>query len=154
MYAVSVILLMVVLPLISIGKEHYIDHASTPMVLLAGKWFVFWSAGIRSATAGLRQLLQPRFTVEEIFGIRSDEALPFVRELGIANFGLGGVGILSIVRADFVLPAAIAACLFYGIAGVRHATDRQKGVKQNLAMVTDVFVSVVLITYIVYAVEH
>ena len=154
MYAVSVILLMVVLPLISIGNEHYIDHASTPLMLLAGKWFVFWSAGIRSSTAGLRQFLQPRFTVEEIFGIRSDDALPFVRELGIANFALGVVGILSIVRLDFVLPVAIAACLFYGIASVRHMSDRQKGAKQNLAMVTDVFVSVVLVAYIVYAVAH
>jgi hypothetical protein len=154
MYVVGVILFMVVLPLLSIGNDRFIHHASAPLMLLAGKWFVFWAAGIRQSAAGVWQFFQPQFTVEGIFGIRSNDALPFVRELGIANFALGVVGILSIVRPDFVLPVAIASCLFYGIAGVRHATDRQKGVKQNVAMVTDVFVTVVLVTYIVNAVEH
>lgn len=106
MYVAAILLLMVVLPIVSIGNEHYLHHASTPLMLLAGKWFAFWSAGIRLFTAGLRQLLQPRFTVEAIFGIRSDDPLPFVRELGIANIASGTVGILSIVQQSFVLPAA------------------------------------------------
>jgi hypothetical protein len=152
MYAVSVILLMIVLPIASIGNELYIRHSPEPLMSLVGKWFVFWSAGVRLSGAGLRQFFQPRFTVEEIFGTRSDEALPFVRELGIANFAAGAVGVLSIVQPSFILPVAIIAALFFGIAGIRHLTDKHRGRNQNLALVTDLFVSLVLIGYIANAV--
>lgn len=151
MYIVGVILLMVVLPLLSIGNDRYIHHASTPLMLLAGKWFVFWAAGIRQSIAGLSQFFRPRFTVEGIFGIQSAEAFPFVRELGIANFAIGTVGVLSIVQSSFVLPIAIVAAIFFGFAGIRHITDKPKGIKQSLALITDLFVSLVLIGYIAYA---
>ncbi len=139
---------MVVLPILSIGNEHYLQHASTPLMLLAGKWFVFWSSGIRQASAGLWQFFRPRYTVEGIFGIHSDDPLPFVRELGIDNFAIGAVGILSIVEHSFVLPIAMIAALFFGIAGIRHATDRHRNRKQDLVMATDLFVSLVLVGYI------
>jgi hypothetical protein len=152
MYAVSVILSMVVLPILSIGYEHYIHHSPAPLMLLVGKWFVFWSGGIRILGASLRQFFQPRFTVEEIFGIRNDGALPFVRELGIANFAAGTVGVLSIVQSSFILPSAIIAALFFGIAGLRHLTDKHRSRNQNLAMITALFVSLVLIGYIAHVV--
>lgn len=152
MYAVTVLLSMVLLPIFSIGYEHYIHHSPAPLMLLVGKWFVFWSAGIRIFGAGLRQFFQPRFTSEEIFCIRSDDPLPFIRELGIANFSAGTVGILSLWQHGFILPSAIIAALFFGIAGTRHLTDKHRGQKQNLAMVTGLFVSLVLIGYIAYAV--
>ncbi len=152
MFAVSVLLLMVLLPIVSIGNEHYILHSPAPLMLLVGKWFVFWSAGVRIFGAGLQQFFQPRFTAKEIFGIRSDDALLYVRELGIANFASGTVGILSIWQPSFILPVAIIASLFLGIAGIRHMTDKHRNQNQNLVMVTDLFVSLVLIGYIAYAV--
>ncbi|MGO9317323.1 MAG: DUF6790 family protein [Terracidiphilus sp.] len=143
---------MVLLPIFSIGNEHYILHSPAPLMLLVGKWFVFWSAGVRIFGAGLRQFFQPRFTVEEIFGIRNEGALPFVRELGIANFATGTVGVLSIVQSSFILPVAIIATLFFGIAGIRHVTDKHKNLKQYMTTATDLFVSLALIGYIAYAV--
>jgi len=89
MYFLIVLLFMLVLPVGSIYLEHSYLHSATPLMLLIGKWFVFWSAGVRLFLAGLRQFFQPRFTAEEIFGIKSDDALPFVRELGAANFATG-----------------------------------------------------------------
>jgi hypothetical protein len=132
MYAVGVLLLMVLLPIFSIGNEHYIHHSPAPLMLLVGKWFVFWCGGVRLSFSGLWQFFQPRFTSEEIFGIRSDDPLPFVREFGIANFATGTVGVLSIVQPSFILPVAIIATLFFGIAGIRHMTDKHRGQKQNL----------------------
>jgi hypothetical protein len=152
MYAVSVILSMVLLPIFSIGYEHYLRHSPAPLMLLAGKWFVFWSAGIRICGAGLRQFFQPRFTSEGIFGIHSDDPLPFVRELGIANFAAGTIGVLSIVQPSFILPSAIVAAIFFGIAGIRHLTDKHRSRNQNLAMITALFVSLVLIGYIAHVV--
>lgn len=148
MYILSVFLLMALLPIIWIGAEHFYFHSALPLMLLVGKWFVFWAVGIRFFFAGLRQFLQPQFTAEQIFGIKSHDALPFVRELGAANFATGVVGMASLARPSFVLPAAIAGALFYGIAGIRHATDNGRTRNQNVAMISDLFVSVVLVTYI------
>ena len=32
---------------------------------LVGKWFVFWTVGIQLFLAGLRQIVQPRYTAEQ-----------------------------------------------------------------------------------------
>ena len=148
MYILSVLLLMVVLPILSIGEEHFYLHSALPLMSLVGKWFVFWGGGIRLFFAGLRQLFQPRFTAEQILGIRSEDSLLFVRELGAANLGTGIVGIASLAKPSFVLPAAVAAAVFFGIAGIRHATDRRRTRNQNIAMISNLFVSLVLVTYI------
>jgi len=116
MYLISVILLMVVLPITSIALDHFVFQQSIPVFLLVGKWFVFWVAGVRLFLAGLRQFFQPRFTLEKLFGLTSDDALPFVRELGAANLATGTAGLLSLVKPNFVAPVTIVAAIFYGIA--------------------------------------
>ncbi len=148
MYLLSVLLLMVVLPILSIGEDHFYLHSALPLMSLVGKWFVFWGAGIRVFFAGLRQFFQPRFTAEQILGIRSEDSLLFVRELGAANLGAGIVRIASLAKPSFVLPVAVGAAVFFGITGIRHATDRCRTRNQNIAMISDFFVSLVLVTYI------
>ena len=81
-------------------------RSTAPTMLLVGKWFVFWSVGVRLVLGGLRQFFQPRFTSEQIFSIKSDEVLPLVRELGVANFATGVVGIISLAKPSFTPPAA------------------------------------------------
>jgi hypothetical protein len=85
--------------------------------------------------AGLRQFFQPRFTSEQIFGIKTDDALPLVRELGAANFATGMVGTLA--KPSFVLPVALAAAIFYGITGVRHVAESNRTWNENVAMISD-----------------
>jgi hypothetical protein len=153
MYLSFVVLLMLVLPVGSIYIEHSCLHATAPLMLLVGEWFVFWSAGVRLFLAGLRQFFQPRFTAEEIFHINGDEVLPIVRELGVANFATGVVGISSLMAPSFTLPMAIASGLFYGIAGIRHFADRDRCRNQNVAMVSDLFVFLILAAYVAFAVS-
>jgi hypothetical protein len=157
---------MVVLPVGSIGAEHFFFHRSAPLVLLAGKWFVFWSAGVRLLLAGLSQLFRPQFTAAKIFGIKGSDhntALPFVRELGIANFATGVVGIVSLAKPSFVLPVAISAGIFFGLAGIRHAAEgspaESKNAKNNkkkrtasetVAMATDLLAFLVFVAYVSY----
>lgn len=147
-YVLSVLVLMIVAPLVSIGAERFLSHNPMPVMLLVGKWFVFWSGGVRLFFAGLKQFFQPRFTAEEIFGIGSDEPLPFIRELGAANFATGTAGMLSLGRPSFVLPIAIVTAIFCGLAGIRHLTDRKRTKTQNLAMITGILVSLILAGYI------
>jgi len=155
---------MVVSPVGSIGAEHFFFHRSVPLMLLAGKWFVFWSAGVRLLLAGLTQLFRPQFTTDKIFGIErsnSNSALPFVRELGIANFATGVVGIASLAKPSFVLPVAISAGIFYGIAGIRHAAEgspaesknakKKRAASETIAMASDLLAFLVFVAYVSYA---
>jgi hypothetical protein len=149
MYVVTVLLLCVVLPVASVVVDHATAHAAAPWLVLLGKWFVFWSGGVRLVLAGLRQLIQPRFTSKEIFGIDSDDPLPLVQELGVANLAAGVVATASVAFPAFVLPMAIAGAIFYSFAGIRHLRDAHRNANQNLAMATDLLVGIVLAAYVV-----
>jgi hypothetical protein len=147
LYIAIVALTMLVLPVLSIGADAA-THPAAPLMLLVGKWFVFWGVGVRLAMAGLRQFLQPAFTARQIFNMQSDEALILVRELGVANFGTGVVGLLSLVAPSFVMPVAISAGIFYGVAGVRHGLHPGRSRNETIAMVSDLGIALVLIAVV------
>ncbi|MFA6115306.1 MAG: DUF6790 family protein [Sphingomonas sp.] len=152
MYLAVVLLTMLVLPVGSMLAEHL--HGPAPWLLLAGKWFVFWSVGVRLMLAGVRQFAQPSFTAEQIFGTKSPDVLPLIRELGIANVATGVVGLLSLWMPSFTLPVAISAGIFYGVAGVRHALEPHRSANETIAMVSDLFVFVVLAVYVGGTLPH
>lgn len=148
MYFVAVLVLMFLAPLGSIYAEHWHVHSAASLVLLTGKWFVFWAVGVRLLLAGLRQYFQPRFTAQQIFHIEGDGVLVVVRELGVANFCAGVIGVLSLLYPAFTLPAALYAAAFYGIAGIRHIAEKTKSTNEIVAMVSDLFVFAVLGWYV------
>ena len=116
MYLLIIGLTMLVLPVASILIEAALHHGS--LLWLIGKWFVFWAVGARLMLAGIRQYFQPSFTSRDIMGIETPEVHILVRELGGANIAFGTLGLASIALPDFVLPAAIAAGIFYTVAGI------------------------------------
>lgn len=153
MYLVVVVLLNVVLPIVSVVVESLMAPGPLmlgPLMLLVGKWFVFWAAGVRLLLAGLKQVSQPSFTAHEIFKMKTDEALPVVRELGFANFAVGVLGVASIWATSFLLPVAIIATIFYGSAGAQHVTQKGKSEKETIAMATDIAAFLALAAYVVY----
>src|SRR5665213_1823687 len=93
MYLFIVIALMLALPLISIVAQIILnDHVRLHgawYLLIVAKWYVFWAVGVRLSLAGLRQIIQPRYTAETILGLKGAEALFFVRELGVCQRGDG-----------------------------------------------------------------
>jgi hypothetical protein len=151
MYFIIVLLFMFLAPLGSIYVEHWHLHSAASLIALTGKWFVFWSVGVRLLLAGLRQYFQPSFTARQIFHIEGDAALVVVRELGIANICAGIVGVLSLLYPAFVLPSAVYAAIFYGIAGVRHIAEKNRSANETIAMVSDLFVFIVLAGYVAAA---
>ncbi len=148
MYFIVVAALMLVLPGISIIVEHGRGH-DVALLALVGKWFTFWSVGVRLAIAGLRQITDPRFTAHSILGLKGHEAFLLVRELGFANFAIGTIAVCSVVLPSWVTPAALAGAIFLGLAGANHAMETHRNAKQNAAMVSDLFVAAVLIGYCV-----
>lgn len=147
MYYLMIILLMAVLPIASIIIEHLVDSADT--LLLAGKWFVFWAGGVRLTMAGVRQIANPAFTAKTIFDIEDAGAQKIVIELGFANLAMGLVSLASLLRADWVLPAAIVTGLYYGLAGVKHVFNANRNRIENWATVSDLLIFVVLAAYAV-----
>ena len=145
LYALVVGLTMFALPLGSIGLELHFGAAD--WLGLIGKWFVFWGVGVRLLIAGLRQYLQPGFTSRDIMAIDSPAAYLLVRELGGANLASGVVGLASLAMPSFVPPAALAAGIFYAVAGIEHVRSKHRGTNETIALVSDLFIAVVLLGF-------
>ena len=148
MYLAMIILLMGALPVASIAIEfaHLSDGAG--LLSLIGKWFVFWPVGVRLLLAGLRQVVDPKFTAGTIFGVKDKAALVVVQELGFANLSIGALGALSLVRQQWIVPAAITGGLFYGLAGIKHVLRSDRNGIENIAMASDLFILIVLAGYL------
>ncbi len=123
MYLAVVVLLMGALPIASIVVEYAARHGEPDLVSLTGKWFVFWSVGVRLILAGLRQVANPVFTA-------------------------GTLGALALVHEGWIVPAAIAGGLFYGLAGVKHLMRGDRNATENIATVSDLFILIVLAGYL------
>jgi hypothetical protein len=150
MYVLIVIALMLALPLISIVAQiiltdHGALHSASNLVVVA-KWYVFWAVGARLSLAGLRQIIQPRYTAETLLGFKGSDALFFVRELGFANVAMGSVAIASLFAPSWVTPAAMLGAIYYGLAGIIHCFHKDRNKLENVALVSDLFAAVVLAT--------
>jgi hypothetical protein len=150
MYVPIVIALLLALPLVSIVAQIVLtdqgaQYGASYLVVVA-KWYVFWAVGARLSLAGLRQIIQPRYTAETILGLKGDESLFFVRELGFANVSMGSVGIVSLAAPSWVMPAAMLGGIYYGLAGINHCFYKGRNKLQNVALVSDLFAAAVLAT--------
>lgn len=142
MYLAAILILMAVLPLGSMAVEWAVHGGG--LVPLALKWFVFWAAGVRLLTAGLRQITKPLFTSQDILGVADPKAAVLVRELGFANTSMGALGMLSLPFPSFLVPAAVTTGLFLALAGVQHAMRGGGNAKERIAMVSDLAMAAVL----------
>ncbi|MBL8546792.1 MAG: hypothetical protein JNL81_10015 [Hyphomonadaceae bacterium] len=147
MYFVVIALFMLILPAASIAAEYSWLHTSTDLVALTGKWFAFWGVGMRLGLAGLRQAFNPAFTARDIFEIEDERVHPIVRELGFANLSLALLGLLALLPG-WATPAALAGGLFFALAGWKHVVASESNLTRTAAMVSDVFIAVVLIGYV------
>jgi hypothetical protein len=143
-YLATVLVLMGVLPLVSTAVE-WASAASGARWDVAFRWFVFWGVGIRLLLAGARQALQPSFTAREIFHLASADAEVVVRELGFANLCLGLAAAISGFVPGWRMGAAFAGGLYFGIAGVMHVTKRPATPNEWVALVSDLFIFVVVV---------
>ena len=68
--------------------------------------------------------------------------------MGFANLSMGLLGICSVFRPGWIVPAAIVGGLYYGLAGVGHIFHKSKNAKEDTAMISDGFVFVVLAVFV------
>ncbi|MGD0435189.1 MAG: DUF6790 family protein [Bryobacteraceae bacterium] len=148
MYYAAVILLLFVFPAASVIIEASFSRDAVRFSFLIGRWLVFWAVGVRLFIAGLRQVLQPRFTAAEIFGIHDPASFAIVREVGFANLSMGLLGVCTLFRVGWMVPAAIVGGLYYGLAGLGHVFQKSKNAKEYMAMVSDGFVFLALTAFL------
>jgi hypothetical protein len=147
-YLLMVLLLMLVLPCISIIIEIQTGKQSLTIIDLIGKWFVFWSIGVRLLVAGIKQAINPAFTAAGIFHLKDPESEVVVRELGYANICLGLVGIVSLFIPHWRIVSACSGGLYMGIAGVNHIIKKPAGTNEVVAMVSDIFIALVAAAWV------
>lgn len=147
MYLVTVVLLLFVLPAGCVIVEA-LRVGSADLLLLIGKWFVFWAGGVRLFIAGLRQVVQPQFTSEGIFEIKDRAAFAIVREVGFANLSIGTLGLASLAKSEFLVPAAVVGGLYYGLAGAGHLWRGDRNFDGQTAMISDLLMFVVLAAFV------
>jgi hypothetical protein len=148
MYFALIVLLLFVFPVASVTFEAGLSQRAVSLMFLTGKWFVFWAVGVRLFIAGIRQVVQPRFTAKEIFGIDDHGSFAIVREVGFANLSMGLLGVWSLFRIGWIAPAALVGGLYYGFAGIGHVFHKGKNVKEYTAMISDGFVFLVLMVFL------
>ncbi len=149
MFIALIILVMIIFPALSVAIEAAVFPHTASIFALVAKWFVFWAVGIRLFSAGVRQVLRPALTAREIFAIQTAESYPIVREVGFGNLAMGTLGICSLYRPGWILPAAVAGGLYFGLAGLLHIFRKQKNAIEQTAMVTDAFAFLVLLVVVV-----
>jgi hypothetical protein len=148
MYYAIVVATMLVLPALSVAIQASAQGFSFDPLLVA-KWFTFWAVGVRLFLAGLRQTIQPRYTANVILGLKSEECLMLVRELGFANLALGSVGLLSLPLPGWLPAAALAGGIFYALAGLGHVFSSDRNRLETVAMVSDLMAGALLICLVV-----
>ena len=148
MYFFLISLLMLILPVISALTDGS-RVAGAPLWLVFGKWFIFWGMGVRLFLAGFKQVTNPRYTAHKILGLKGDEALLVVRELGFANLAFGSLGVMSIFMSTWAPAAALGGGIFFLLAAINHAVQKHRNAKENFAMVSDGWAALVLAGYLV-----
>lgn len=148
MYLAAIVLLMLVLPAGCVIGQIVWSGGAADVMLLIGKWFVFWMVGVRLFIAGVRQVAQPQFTAESIFAINDRAAFAIVREVGFANLATGTLGLASLAVPAWLVPAAIVGGLYYGLAAVGHAFRRSRNFSEQVALISDVFAFVILAVFV------
>ena len=143
MYVVMVALMFALPILASVIEVLFWSHGPFSLGVLL-RWFVFFPVGVRLTLAGIRQIVQPRFTAEVVLGIKSPESHLVVRELGFANCGIGLLGLVSLFWLDYLYPAGLAGAVFYGLAGLNHLLHKGRTRNQSIAMVSDLLVAIIL----------
>lgn len=146
MFIAAVLALMLILPVASIAIDVIVGHHGVLEATIVGRWCVFWMVGVRLFLAGLRQILQPRFTAETILGAEGPGALFVVRELGFANTAVGSAGLGTLLFAAWTLPLAVIGAIFYALAGINHMTHGSRNRLENAVMLSDLFAAVVLLS--------
>lgn len=146
-YFFGILALTLIFPALSAYINWRTNQPGSISTELIGKWFIFWAVGFRLFIAGLRQVFNPSFTAKTIFHIETTDSHVIVKELGFANICFGLIGLISLFLPQWRIVSAFGSGIFYGIAGINHAFQKQPGANEKVALISDIFIFLVLAAY-------
>lgn len=149
LYLINVLVTMLIMPVASIATVVLLIGKPLHWPLI-GKWFVFWAIGIRLFIAGLRQIIKPAFTAQEIFHITNQDSLVVVKELGFSNLCMGLAGILSVANPYWTQIIAVCGGLYFGLAGMQHIIKKPVSTNETIALVSDLFIFLLMVAYVAF----
>ena len=141
--------LVFILPFLSIALEELTKESTTSWQLI-GKWFIFWTLGIRLFTIGIRQASDPASEAVKIFNLKSKNAYTIIRRLGFANMSLGIMGILSLINNNWRQIGAISGISFFGFAVLNDISQKVKARNEIITMISDTLTSVIMLLYLLF----
>jgi len=150
-YLFSTLLLMVILPIVFTMVELHLTIPNKALVLILGKWLLFWGVGCRLFIAGIRQITKPSFTAQSIFNISGEECFVVIRELGMANICAGLTAIISLMVPQWQTAAAFMGGLYFGLAGVLHIARKHRNANEIIPMLTDFYMLIAMAAYLLFS---
>jgi hypothetical protein len=99
-------------------------------------------------TAGVTQTFRPQFTAQSVFDLKDQAALGIVREVGFGNLAMGTLGLASLFKPEWLVPAAIVGGLYYGLAGLGHLLRPNRNFKEQVALVSDLLIFLLLAVFV------
>lgn len=153
-YIVSILLLVFIFPILSFFMELQLTKDIADGLAVLGKWFIFYTAGLRLFIAGIRQIIKPAFTAKEIFHFQTAESFAIIKELGFANVCAGVIGIASLFLPQWRIVSAVSSGLYYGLAGIGHYVRKPDGANERFALLTDIIVFILFLCYVLLFLNH
>lgn len=145
---IQAVTIMIIMPIVCSLIDIQRKEGSKKWIIIT-KWFLFWSIGIRSFTAGTVQLIYPKYTAEIIFDLVGNHCYIFIRELGVANIAIGLSAIISFKYADWRIPIAFISLIFYLFLSLNHIVNFQAGFNEIVSLAGDMLVVLVLCVFLV-----
>ena len=144
MYIASLALTFLILPGIFIIIHATFYGDTLPLMLIVGKWMVFFAVGTRFLWIGGRQLLRPRASSAREFGVIHEDAARIMRTLALANLSFGLLGLVSLFNAEWIVPAALLGAFYYGFLAAHDFATKGKNLNGYLSTGSNAFVCLVL----------
>jgi len=145
-YLINVFGIILVLPVISIGINVFINFKKKnknnfPEII--GNWFIFWSIGIRLFTTGLMQIFNPVYTANLLQLNLNDFIV--IRELGLSNFSIGLLGIISFFKHGLQKYVCLYILIFFSGASIIHITRllQYAYLDEIITLITNIFTIIV-----------
>lgn len=140
------IVFLTVLPLVSAAVEYHFTKTGMSAVLV-GKWFIFWTVGIRFLVAGFTQVIRQG---RGALILQGDTTGGFGKVLGLVKMLLAGMAFLCVMKDSWSLLAAITVGVYVGLAGFQHDFKKPNTAEGWISMVYDMIVFTVITTCLVF----
>jgi hypothetical protein len=154
-HTILVFLNIIILPVLSIIINliiNYQKNITEKFYEVIGKWFIFWSLGIRLVIAGLMQLVNPAYTNNLLQLGLSDFII--IRELGLANLSIGLLCTISFIKKSLQGYVCLYMFIYFTGASILHILRIGSiNFDEFITLITNVILVIIALYGIIYSIK-